>query len=143
MPHCLDPRTFCLAVAKGLATGWESMGCTLRDAGASPNKRMKGGPRQVRVHLKPTDLLAERFDPIHGHSQFCAKLPEKRDNKQKVKVNKQSCKVYPSHRLLVCRYCSEVNGKITKTSWWCTKCEKPLCKSLCFQLWHQKPSLVL
>jgi hypothetical protein len=137
-----EQRTFRLTVAKQLAKEWEDMGCMVAgDTNQSPSKKLKHAVKKVRIHLRNKGIaLDSQFDSLDGHAAFFAKLPERAGTSKKIKVNNQGTVIYPSHRSMDCRFCADVMKIKKRTSFWCKKCEKPLCKGVCFQKWHSPSS---
>jgi hypothetical protein len=111
----ITQRVFRALVAKGLAEDWEARGCVgTSEANMSPSKRMKLPSKAVRVHLRGAGMVQSgRFGCPSGHSEFFAKLPEKEGTSKNPKISPSGSLIYPSHRSMACRYCSEVE-KLTK-----------------------------
>jgi hypothetical protein len=97
--------------------------------------------QKVRIHLRNKGIaLDSQFDSLDGHAAFFAKLPERAETSKKIKVNNQGTVIYPSHRSMDCRFCADVMKIKKHTSFCCKKCEKPLCKGVCFYKWHSPSS---
>jgi hypothetical protein len=142
LPLQFTLREFRMQLALGLAKEWEEMGCTLgvdNTIPQTPTKKFKAAVAQVRVHLRGKDIFTEQqVESSTQHDSFMAKIPEKEGTKKKIFVSKEGKWCFKNHRAMVCRYCADfLKMKAPKrTSFWCKKCEKPLCKSPCFHLWH-------
>jgi hypothetical protein len=136
----MDQRHFGLQIALGLAAEWEAQGCTMGlDTAISPSKAFSVSNKRIRLHVRSQiDEHDTRFESVDSHAGFFAKLPEKEGVRNVLKMTAAGKKIYPSHRSLYCRYCVEVLKleKPRRTSFFCKKCKKPLCKGLCFQMWH-------
>jgi hypothetical protein len=136
---------FRLEIAKGLAAEWEARGCSnIFERNVTPTEKFAVRTSQIRIHLRGAVNLEGRFDSVDGHASFFAKLPELAGSEKKPMKRRDGTTVWPSHRTLYCRYCVEILKleKPSRTSFWCKKCEKPLCKfkGLCFQKWHSMAS---
>jgi hypothetical protein len=136
----MDQRMFRLQVALGLASEWELRGCALDgDNTLSPSKAFSVPNKTVRLHLRSrSDADQSPFDSADGHAEYFEKLPEKQGAKKALKMRADGTLVYPTHRSMYCRYCVKVLqlDKPHRTSFYCKKCQKPLCKGVCFQMWH-------
>lgn len=121
LPLVYDHRNFRLVLAKQLAAEWEAMGCSLAaNITGSPNTRLANS-RRPRSHLRGKLLEDdERWASVDGHASFFSKLPELNNKVLAAKVSRKGKLVYPSHRSMKCRYCTDFLKlkKPKSTSWW-------------------------
>jgi hypothetical protein len=112
--------SFKKSVALALASQWEKMGCRNFNPAESPSQKLRT-TSHVKAHLfakSKTDLFGTRFTEKDKHLSHRQKIPP---------LEGSTC----TKRQLQCQEC-----KKGRTTFWCTECQVPLCKDLCFQLFH-------
>jgi hypothetical protein len=112
--------TFRMSIALALASEWEDTGCKTKvEDATSPTKHYQK-TKVVRAHTSSdhpspnSDAVGDRFTAPDKHMRYLTKIPALEGSTAK-------------KRQMLCVEC-----KLSRSTWWCKKCAKPLCRDSCY-----------